>query len=339
MFGIIGYCLVLLCGCYGLSYLAERRRKALSVQLDMRVRYRNHLMEKIQDIKIQIYLLEKKEEAVTEIFAILEKSASALRARDILKRVRNELRALENTRFYFRRAKASPKNSSFGQLVYPLYAETSKKLMLCFESLPEDLKQVMGIFIKQLNVCLEISHLYCYYQKLSISDGLTGVANKRYFLEKFDAEYSRAQKHGLPLSLIMMDIDDFKKYNDSYGHLYGDMVLKEIAEVAQQTIRTMDTVSRYGGEEFCVVLPETDLRSATRVAERIRENVARLHRTILNEPLRNVTLSLGIASYPRNTIAKEDLLNLADTFLYEAKKHGKNQVYYQPGAVLSHVKK
>ena len=161
---------------------------------------------------------------------------------------------------------------------------------------------------------------------LAITDSLTRLYNHNFFYRRLDEEFSRSVRYETPLSVIMIDLDNFKKINDTYGHRVGDLVLKEIADIIKKLVRKTDIVARYGGEEFAVILPHTNLKGAEEEAERIREAVsshayAGLAREIL-------TMSLGVASYPceNSVLNSGDLVNLADTALYEAKRAGKNKV-------------
>ncbi|MBF0188210.1 MAG: diguanylate cyclase [Magnetococcales bacterium] len=167
-------------------------------------------------------------------------------------------------------------------------------------------------------------------EKLAVMDGLTGIANRRRFDEFLDYEWERSVRYGHDFSLILMDIDFFKFYNDTYGHAEGDDCLKRVATaVADAMPRTVDLAARYGGEEFACILPETDEEGARVVADRILDNV----RTLMiphekSQAADHVTLSLGIAT-AKAPISEErtlDLVELADTALYSAKQSGRNRI-------------
>ena len=160
-------------------------------------------------------------------------------------------------------------------------------------------------------------------------DGLTNIPNRRRFDETLESEWKRAQRSGMPLSLIMADIDFFKHYNDNYGHGVGDECLKKVAAALANSIdRPSDLVARYGGEEFMMILPGTDAAGARAIAERIRGNVESMR--ILHEhsdASNNVTVSVGVACVTPNTGMKQsELLKLADEMLYQAKESGRNRV-------------
>lgn len=165
-----------------------------------------------------------------------------------------------------------------------------------------------------------------FYKKLSQVDSLTGVFNHQYFQEILKAEIERAKKYNRQLSLIMIDVDNFKIYNDKNGHPMGDFVLKKIVWLIKNTVRESDFVARYGGEEFCVILPDTSLAGAAATSERLRNAV--LAAQFDNEeilPQKKITISLGIASCPQHALTREELIEKADKALYKAKTSGKNK--------------
>ncbi|MBQ8459068.1 GGDEF domain-containing protein [bacterium] len=176
-------------------------------------------------------------------------------------------------------------------------------------------------------VIKQINYIYTRTKYLSITDELTGLSNRRYFDNCFEKEYLRAQRYNNKLTLVMFDIDYFKKVNDTYGHQCGDMVLKEIANSALQTFRKTDTVFRFGGEEFVVILTETDIHQAIIPLERFRKTVETLDLTYQNQKI-NVTVSIGACQYDKSFESKENFLNNTDEALYEAKKSGRNQTIF-----------
>ena len=162
--------------------------------------------------------------------------------------------------------------------------------------------------------------------RLTIIDALTGAHNKRFLLEFLDRELSRSRRYQRPLSLVLFDIDHFKQVNDAHGHLAGDFTLRELAGLVRSSVRAEELFARYGGEEFALVLPETPLKLASQVAERIRE-VVENHRFQFDDQPLAITISLGVAStlgeVERSTC---DLLAAADAKLYQAKRQGRNRV-------------
>jgi len=187
-------------------------------------------------------------------------------------------------------------------------------------------------------ICILIEDVtdVCHYQsqlqktldelaKMSRIDGLTQIYNRRHWQESLEQEYAKARRHDKKLSLIMLDLDYFKLLNDNYGHQCGDMVLTEVSALISDLLRVEDIFGRYGGEEFAIVLPETNLLGAMELAERICRKVATnaLH---YNDELLEVTISLGVAQLNSNESSYEELITHADSALYQAKAQGRNQV-------------
>jgi diguanylate cyclase (GGDEF)-like protein len=159
------------------------------------------------------------------------------------------------------------------------------------------------------------------YAQLSVTDSLTGLMNRRYIETRLDEELRRSNRHGFPMSFMMLDVDEFKAYNDEFGHPEGDEALKLVSQVIKDTVRGVDVASRYGGEEFAILLPQTTAEEAETIAERIR-------RTIENTvfPARRVTVSIGVASGSLSTSSARSLVSAADKALYQAKRNGRNNV-------------
>ncbi|MGA2090407.1 MAG: sensor domain-containing diguanylate cyclase [Endomicrobiales bacterium] len=184
----------------------------------------------------------------------------------------------------------------------------------------------LNILSDQLATVIENSRLFERVEKLSITDSLTGLFNHQYFYERLDEEITRANRFTNPLSLIMLDIDFFKSFNDTYGHQSGDTVLRTVSQIIQKNIRSIDVASRYGGEEIVIILPETDLTGAQRIAERILYNITTHEFKMTTEQIAHITVSMGVVSYPYDATVKSDLVRKADVALYWVKNHGRNNV-------------
>jgi diguanylate cyclase (GGDEF)-like protein len=170
--------------------------------------------------------------------------------------------------------------------------------------------------------------------QLATSDPLTGLFNRAYVDERFSVELSRARRYGQVLTIAVIDVDHFKSLNDTHGHMAGDQVLRKIGEILRETFRQSDTAGRYGGEEFVVVLPETDIEAAQQKLESLRELVASTQMILgTHKEKREVTISAGLASFPQDGDDAAELFALADVRMFQAKGEGRNRVV--AGAVLS----
>ncbi len=178
---------------------------------------------------------------------------------------------------------------------------------------------------KQVGMAIENAQLYANLQELASVDGLTGVNNRVYFHEKYKSDFQLAKSMGYCLSLVILDIDLFKKFNDTYGHLFGDVVLKSVAQTIKSSLRETDTIARFGGEEFVIILPHTSLKEALERVEFYRHKIAG---TVIKDNLiaASVTASFGIACYPETSVNEVDLIRDADNALYKAKESGRNNV-------------
>ncbi|MBI5100714.1 MAG: diguanylate cyclase [Nitrospirae bacterium] len=158
---------------------------------------------------------------------------------------------------------------------------------------------------------------------MAATDSLTGLFNRRKLQENLSIEFERAKRYKIPFSLVMLDIDYFKKINDDFGHGTGDSVLKEVADIILKSVREIDTAARFGGEEFIIILPNTDRKSAVIVADRMRESLAG---HVFTGVTRKITASVGISGMPDAEIVNEDLLlRCADMALYRAKQNGRDR--------------
>lgn len=166
--------------------------------------------------------------------------------------------------------------------------------------------------------------------KMAVYDGATGLLSKTFFMDELKLQFEIARRQERLLSFVMMDLDDFKQINDRFGHPAGDVVLKEVAKIINSQKRTQDIASRYGGEEFVLLLPGTDVEGAVNLTERIREEINKTEIKAFHQVIK-VTVSAGISCFPLTASSMDELIEQADNALYEAKKTGKNRtIAYMP---------
>lgn len=195
----------------------------------------------------------------------------------------------------------------------------------CATDFLERLAQIIAI-------CLESALAQERLKLAGLTDGLTGVQNRRYFEHRCLVEVSQARRYRHPLACMFLDIDKFKRINDSYGHQTGDEVLRRVAHIIQSQLRAGDTIARYGGEEFVVLLPRSELHHSRQIAERIRRSIEDAQVEALSGQLIKVTLSIGVSMLPDDTASEpqsslaEGLVAAADQALYQAKNGGRNRV-------------
>ncbi|PYG86839.1 diguanylate cyclase (GGDEF)-like protein [Ruminiclostridium sufflavum DSM 19573] len=186
----------------------------------------------------------------------------------------------------------------------------------------ENLRLVTTI-CKSVSMAIENAELYASMQVLATIDGLTGVFNRVYFHQKLESEFNTARESGYELTLVILDIDYFKKFNDTYGHLFGDVVLKSVVQTVKNSLRSTDTIARFGGEEFVIILPRTSIKRAYEKVEFLRQKIAD---NVITDNLvsASVTASFGIASYPETSKNLNEIIKDADNALYKAKDNGRN---------------
>ena len=191
-----------------------------------------------------------------------------------------------------------------------------------FSPLQIDLLKVLG---NQASISMVNARFHAEIERLAVTDGLTGLFNHRHFQERLSQEFSRLERFSEPISLLLIDIDYFKKVNDTYGHPVGDAVLKGVAEKIRKTVRTIDIPARYGGEEFAVILLNTDAKGAMNMAERLRKTVMNTEFSSEQKTF-HVTISIGISTYAEGIKeGREEFIERADKSLYHAKRNGRNR--------------
>jgi diguanylate cyclase (GGDEF)-like protein len=213
------------------------------------------------------------------------------------------------------------------RLEFPLSAgrENFGSLMLSGEEFSSEQRETAGWLVGHAVIALGNAQRHRTVEQQALVDGLTGLANRRLGTAALEKELARAQRFGEPLSLVLTDIDDFKRINDRWGHPTGDEVLKVFADVLRASVREIDLAGRWGGEEFALLLPGTDLEGAREVAERVRRKLARTKFLAPDGERIRVTASFGVAAFPEAP-SQDQLVAASDGALYDAKRTGKNRV-------------
>ncbi len=216
-------------------------------------------------------------------------------------------------------------------LCVPMIAQGEALGLLYLSSLESgtaiEAKQQLAVTVAEhISLALANIKLRKKLEDQSIRDPLTGLFNRRYMEESLDREIQRCDRKHQSLGIIMLDVDHFKRFNDTFGHEAGDSVLKELGQFLQRYVRGSDIACRYGGEEFTLILPEGSLEITSKRAEQLREGIKHLHLKYRHEPLGQITLSLGVASFPEHGMTGQDVIREADAALYRAKREGRDAV-------------
>jgi|GEM_PF-746128 len=226
-------------------------------------------------------------------------------------------------------------------IIIPIMGEDSRPIgLLSIESnAPNqfigEMETILFTLVGNASVAITRARLYQQMELLAITDGLTQLMNHKHFQTQLGKEIERSRRYKRSMSLLILDIDHFKSFNDTYGHPVGDLVLREIAQCIKEAIRANDQAARYGGEEFAVIIPETDEQGALVTAERIRTNIEAKIIQSGNDRLR-VTISVGCAAYPAHAANQKDLIENADKALYYSKENGRNRSSLFTKAMTAH---
>lgn len=232
--------------------------------------------------------------------------------------------ALEDCQFI------KPNVDSSGFSEYELFAlKIDKELIghLAVKGLKAEDKDKFYILFNQFLLILKRVQLYAKIEELAITDSLTGVFLRRYFQERLEEEINRCNKFKLGFVFLMLDLDNFKNYNDHYGHLVGDVLLSRVASIIKDNVRQIDIVARYGGEEFCIILPNTKKEEAEYVSSRLLQIIEKEHIRAYDEDLQ-ITVSIGGSIFPQDAKDAQNLIDKADQALYRAKQTGRNRVCF-----------
>ena len=282
-----------------------------------------------KDLKEEIFRLSKELERTLALYDITKGLRQALEGDKIFAIFRDNLsRYLEAGDCQFVAPSTNLKLYK-DYSVFPLKIDRNISGYLLVKDIKGEDKERFTILAQQFFSAMKRAILYKEVQELSVTDSLTNVFNRRYFMDRLAEEIKRSEEFGYGMGFLMVDIDNFKSYNDRYGHLVGDVILKEVTATIKESVRQMDFIGRYGGEELVAVLAETDKQKAYFIAERIRQAVEAKEIKAYDEDVK-VTISIGVATLPESGASTEALVEGSDQALYLAKQTGKNRVCSMP---------
>ena len=221
--------------------------------------------------------------------------------------------------------KTPPSSKTDEVFIFTLQDKRGEMGYLAVEGVHEENQEKVVILGHQFALALRRVNLYRELEKIAITDSLTEVRTRRHWMERLTEEIKRSKARKIKMSILMMDVDHFKTFNDQYGHLTGDQILRKIAKILKENLREIDIAGRYGGEEFCVLLPDTDFEGAQYAAERIRQAIEKSVIEAYDNVVR-ATVSIGLATFPKDGQNVELLIEKADQALYQAKQTGRNRV-------------
>lgn len=285
----------------------------------------DNLLAENKKLKARNHNLQMTLDSITALYDITEQICKSLEVDKVFSCFRDEINK------YIRVSDCKFLKGEADLSLYKDYAVSALKIQekligyLVADGLGPQDKEKFSILSQQFLLGIKRAILYQEVQELAITDSLTGIFNRRYYLERFKEELERSKKFNYVFSCLMIDIDYFKDFNDRYGHIVGDAILRELSMAIRENIRQIDLIGRYGGEEFSIILSETDKDVAQLAAGRIREAVQDKRIRVYDEELK-ITVSIGISTYPGDGKDIETLIDRADSALYQAKQTGRNRV-------------
>jgi len=327
--------LIMILAAYFMLVIVCAKRGTLQMELDIygKIRHAKGVFQRLEGKEND---LNEEREALQneamEIFTLYEitreitKSLNEREAFEIFKKTLREHVSFKECRFLgsiSNEVKDLRKRDDY--FVFTLQSKRMKIGYLAIEGATEEDKEKVMILGHQFALALRRVRLYQEIEQIAITDSLTEVHTRRHTIDRFGEELKRSKSRNIKMSFLMIDVDHFKKFNDQYGHITGDQILREIGGLISDNIREIDIAGRYGGEEFCVILPDTDRQGAHYAAERIRRAAQEASIKAYDTTVK-VTLSIGTSTFPDDGKKMDELIDKADWALYRSKKYGRNTV-------------
>ncbi|VAX36933.1 hypothetical protein MNBD_UNCLBAC01-1831 [hydrothermal vent metagenome] len=313
--------------------LTRRWVSRIILKMESEVLLSQRKMEGFVEKKKKIFRCKKNiEDEAFEMFTLYEmtkditKSLNEEEAFIIFKKKLREHIAFEHCQFFDAMSKEVKSIEKAGDSFVFMLKEKRKRIgYLVVDGLVQKDKDKFMILAHQFALALRRVQLYREIEQIAITDSLTGVYTRLHIMERLSEELGRSKIRKIKMSFLMIDVDFFKRFNDEYGHLTGDQILREVGSIIRKNIREIDVAGRYGGEEFCVVLPDTDKEGAHYAAERIRLAMEEAIIKAYDMSIK-ATLSIGTATFPEDAKKMDEMVDKADWALYRAKKQGRNRV-------------
>lgn len=322
--------IILLTGLTLLLYIQARRAlfkaivKAENNYAHLEAEY-DKLTQESAILKQYIFDLEKSSGEITALYDITKEICKTLELDEVFASFKEQINKYINVSDCAFLKTGGDLSAYNNYTILPLNIDNSVIGYLAADITAQEDKDKFNILAQQFLLAAKRTLLYQRVQEMAITDSLTQAVSRRYCLERFNEEVERSGKFGYNFSFLIVDIDHFKDYNDRYGHLVGDAILREASKAVKENIRQIDLIGRYGGDEFAVILTETDKEEAKFAAERIRQAVENKRIKVYDEDLK-ATISIGVSTFPLDGRNTQELIEKADSALYQAKQAGRNKV-------------
>ncbi len=315
------------------AYCARKVANALELEQQERILEESTRSQRLVDQKEALYVerlrLENEVLEILTLYEIMKEITQSISEKEAFAIFRSKLN--DHVRFtdcslvHPLSDEINDYRKSTDHFLFALQGKTEKIGYLVIKGMPQEYHEKFTILGHQFALALRRIKLYHEIERIAITDSLTELHTRRYATERFQEELKRSQARGMKLSLLMLDVDHFKTFNDQYGHLMGDQILREVGRLIRESTREIDIAGRFGGEEFCVILPDTDRNGARFAAERIRQAVDASVIKAYDAQVK-ITVSLGVSTYPEDGAHIEELIDKADWALYRAKREGRNRI-------------